>query len=77
MFTRSFLGYHFDEGLISVVGDGDAKLNIVTRADCSRFVAHVLVTATKRYLEGAQLSFLIIFSIPCACTRSSRDIFSF
>ncbi|KAF4030343.1 putative NAD-P-binding protein [Phytophthora infestans] len=57
MFTRSFLGYHFDEGFISVVGEGDAKLSIVTRAGCSRFVAHVLVTATKSSLEGAQLSF--------------------
>ncbi|KAF4142678.1 NmrA-like family [Phytophthora infestans] len=52
-----FLGYNFDEGFISVVGEGDAKLSIVTRADCSRFVAHVLVTATKSSLEGAQLSF--------------------
>ncbi|KAI9991994.1 hypothetical protein PInf_017374 [Phytophthora infestans] len=54
---QCFLGYNFDEGFISVVGEGDAKLSIVTRAGCSRFVAHVLVTATKSSLEGAQLSF--------------------
>ncbi|KUF95981.1 Bifunctional epoxide hydrolase 2 [Phytophthora nicotianae] len=50
------LGYNIDEGAISVADEGDAKISIVTRSDFSHFVAHVLTTASKDSLEGAQLS---------------------
>ncbi|EGZ19798.1 hypothetical protein PHYSODRAFT_312791 [Phytophthora sojae] len=36
------LGFNFKEGTMSVVGDGNAKLGIVSRADFGRFVAHAL-----------------------------------
>ncbi|KAG3231827.1 hypothetical protein PI124_g23078, partial [Phytophthora idaei] len=50
------LGYNVDEGVMNVAGEGDAKLSILARADFSRFVAHVLVTAPKSSLEWARLS---------------------
>ncbi|KAG6968035.1 hypothetical protein JG687_00003956 [Phytophthora cactorum] len=45
------LGYNFKEGVMNVVGEGDAKMSIVARSDLSRFIAHVLVEATKSSLE--------------------------
>ncbi|POM71451.1 Hypothetical protein PHPALM_11985 [Phytophthora palmivora] len=51
-----FFSYNFEAGTMSVVGDGNAKVGIVSRADFSRFVVHVLVTASKSSLDGARLS---------------------
>ncbi|OWZ24338.1 hypothetical protein PHMEG_000620 [Phytophthora megakarya] len=51
-----FLGYNFKEGVMSVVGEGDAKMSIVARSDLSRFIAHVLVTAPKASLEWSRFS---------------------
>ncbi|KAG3110381.1 hypothetical protein PI125_g10063, partial [Phytophthora idaei] len=52
-----FLGYNFKEGVMNVVGEGDAKMSIVARSDLSRFIAHVLVEALKAHWSdrGSQL----------------------
>ncbi|KAJ8537486.1 hypothetical protein ON010_g13112 [Phytophthora cinnamomi] len=50
------LGFNFEEGVMSVIGEGNAKLGLVSRTDFGRFVAHVLVTAPKASLEWAQFS---------------------
>ncbi|GMF17097.1 unnamed protein product [Phytophthora fragariaefolia] len=41
---------------MNVVGEGDAKLGLVSQADFSRFVSHVLVTAPSSSLAWAQIS---------------------
>ncbi|KAL3671314.1 hypothetical protein V7S43_003245 [Phytophthora oleae] len=51
-----FFGYNIEEAVFSVVGEGYAKLSIVTRADFSRFIAHALATAPKSSLQWARLS---------------------
>ncbi|KAF4040825.1 NmrA-like family [Phytophthora infestans] len=51
-----FLGYNFKEGVMNVVGEGDAKMSIVARSDLSRFIAHVLVTASKGSLHWSRFS---------------------
>ncbi|KAG3147815.1 hypothetical protein PI126_g12729 [Phytophthora idaei] len=50
------LGYNFKEGVMNVVGDGNAKMSIVSRSDLSRFIAHVLVTTSRSSLQWSQFS---------------------
>lgn len=50
------LGCNFQEGVITVTGDGTNKLSIVSRTDFSRFIAHVLATAPKSALEWGRFS---------------------
>ncbi|ETO77539.1 hypothetical protein F444_07273 [Phytophthora nicotianae P1976] len=56
-FLPFFLGYHYDEGYINVVGKGETAFSITARTDVGRFVAHVLSTAPKSALEGAKIPF--------------------
>ncbi|KAE9009054.1 hypothetical protein PR002_g15719 [Phytophthora rubi] len=56
-FLPHFLGYHYDEGYMTVVGKGETAFSITSRTDAGRFVAHVLSTAPKSALEGAKLAF--------------------
>ncbi|KAE9097377.1 hypothetical protein PF010_g15984 [Phytophthora fragariae] len=56
-FLPHFLGYHYDEGYMTVVGKGETAFSITSRTDVGRFVAHVLSTAPKSALEGAKLAF--------------------
>ncbi|OWZ07378.1 hypothetical protein PHMEG_00020238 [Phytophthora megakarya] len=51
-----FVGYNFKELSMNIVGDGNAKMSIVSRSDLSRFMVHVLVTATLSTLEWSQFS---------------------
>ncbi|KAG6614742.1 Eugenol synthase 1 [Phytophthora cinnamomi] len=54
-----FSGFWFEYlplGVMSVIGEGNAKLGLVSRTDFGRFVAHVLVTVPKASLEWAQFS---------------------
>ncbi|KAG6942594.1 hypothetical protein JG688_00018033, partial [Phytophthora aleatoria] len=54
-----FLGYNFKEGVMNVVGEGDAKMSIVARSDLNRFIAHVLVEATKSSLESVPVAYIL------------------
>ncbi|KAE9329146.1 hypothetical protein PR003_g15624 [Phytophthora rubi] len=56
-FLPHFLGYHYDEGYMTVVGKGETAFSITLRTGVGRFVAHVLSTAPKSALEGAKLAF--------------------
>ncbi|KAE8878012.1 hypothetical protein PF003_g37839 [Phytophthora fragariae] len=56
-FLPHFLGYHYDEGYMTVVGKGETAFSITSRMGVGRFVAHVLSTAPKSALEGAKLAF--------------------
>ncbi|ETK78409.1 hypothetical protein F441_07222 [Phytophthora nicotianae CJ01A1] len=56
-FLPFFLGYHYDEGYMNVVGKGETAFSITARTDVGRFVAHVLSTAPKSALEGAKIPF--------------------
>ncbi|KAG2783308.1 hypothetical protein PC129_g24254 [Phytophthora cactorum] len=56
-FLPYFLGYHYDEGYMNVVGKGETAFSITARTDVGRFVAHVLSTAPKSALEGAKIPF--------------------
>ncbi|KAG6613123.1 Isoflavone reductase P3 [Phytophthora cinnamomi] len=56
-FLPYFLGYHYDEGYMNVVGKGETAFSITSRTDVGRFVAHVLSTAPTSALEGARLPF--------------------
>ncbi|GMF82134.1 unnamed protein product [Phytophthora fragariaefolia] len=56
-FLPHFLGYHYDDGYMNVVGKGETPFSITSRTDVGRFVAHVLSTAPRSALEGAKLSF--------------------
>ncbi|KAG6954484.1 hypothetical protein JG687_00011786 [Phytophthora cactorum] len=51
-----FVGYNFKEGVMNVVGDGNAKMSIVSRSDLSHFIAHVLVATSRSSLEWSQFS---------------------
>ncbi|KAF4137406.1 NmrA-like family [Phytophthora infestans] len=54
-FLPFFLGFHYDEGYMNVVGKGETAFSITARTDVGRFVAHVLSTAPKSALEGAKI----------------------